>query len=218
MDSQILKPALWIVLDNSDTPDQDWSVAKENPLVYYEQVAETKPIGWLRNRCLDLALERDADFIVFWDDDDYYPPTRISSGVEALVENPDGDIAGSSKMYLLLTKENVFMTTGPFHDKHATAATWTIRKRYAQSHRFNPEKKRGEELDFTKEWTANIIQVPAEKVIVVMGHSQNTVNKSDLFERPQLYKAEILNQANGRMCFRMQWPVQWGLFQSTFSA
>jgi glycosyltransferase involved in cell wall biosynthesis len=217
METQLLKPDVWVVLDNSETPDQDWSPAKENPLVYYEEVKETKPIGWLRNRCLELALERGADFIVFWDDDDYYPPTRISSGVEALVQNPTGEIAGSSQMYLLLTKENVLMTTGPFHDHHATAATWTIRKKYAETHRFDPEKRRGEELTFTNEWKAIMIQVPAEKVIVVMGHTQNTVDKSDLYVHPHLYNAAILNDANGRMVFRLRWPVQWDLFRSTFS-
>lgn len=217
MDAQILKPDTWIVLDNSETPEQDWSVAIENPMVYYERVPETKPIGWLRNRCLELALERGADFIVFWDDDDYYPPTRISSGVEALVQTPEGDIAGSSKMYLLLTKENMFLTTGPFHDHHATAATWTIRKKYAETHRFDPEKLRGEEVTFTKDWKANMVQVDPEKVIVVMGHTRNTVDKSDLAVRPHVYNATIVNQANGKMVFRLRWPVQWDLFRSTFS-
>lgn len=216
MNTQIRQPDLWIVLDNSSCPADDWAVAKDRPGVLYERVYGVHPIGWMRNRCLDLALENGADAIVFWDDDDYYPPTRISSGVAALEANPDADIAGSSKMYLLLTQENVLMTTGPFGPTHATAATWTVRARYARTHRFVETKERGEELEFTREWTAKMVHVPAEDTIVVMGHSRNTVNKSDLLVRPHLYRADFVNSANGKMVFRTRWPVQWEVFRTTF--
>ena len=218
MNSQLLQPDLWIVLDNSSRPADDWSVAKDHPKVLYERVYEKKPIGWLRNRCLDLALENGADYIVFWDDDDYYPPTRISKGVEALEKDPTADISGCSKMYILIIPENVLMSTGPFQDKHATAATWTIRRSYAEKHRFDPEKLRAEEVTFTKDWSANVIQLNPEDVIVVMGHWRNTVDKSQLVDRPNLFKAEFVNSDNGKFAFRVRWPVQWDLWKQTFSA
>lgn len=214
--SQRLKPDLWIVVDNSSCPADDWSVSADVPWVHYDRVHGEKPIGWLRNRCLELALEKGADYIVFWDDDDYYPPTRISAGVEALEADPTLDMTGSSKMYLLLTRENVLMTTGPFHDAHATAATHTIRRRYAEQHRFDPEKARGEEVTFTKGWTAKLKQIPPEDTIVVMGHSRNTVDKSQLLLRPQMFNATIVNDINGKMAFRARWPVPWGLWKRTF--
>lgn len=214
--SQTMKPDVWVVVDNSSRPADDWSVAKDLPYVVYDRVHEPKPIGWLRNRCLELALEHGADYIVFWDDDDYYPPTRISSGVQALEADPTLDMTGSSKMYLLLTRENVLMTTGPFHDRHATAATHTIRRSYAEAHRFDPEKLRGEEITFTKGWTANLKQIPAEDTIVVMGHSRNTVDKSQLLLRPRMFNATIVNDINGKMAFRSRWPVPWGLWKRTF--
>lgn len=217
MDSQLLKPNLWIVLDNSTHPDQDWSVAKECLDVLYERVEEAKTIGWLRNRCLELALENGADYIVFWDDDDYYPPTRISVSIRALEENPTADIAGSSKMYVLLTRENVLMTTGPFVENHATGATMVVRRRYAEKNRFDPKKERGEEITFTKDWTAKVVQLNAEDVIVVMGHRQNTVDKSELLENPRRFNGTVLNTANGKMVVRSRWPLPWDLFRSTFS-
>lgn len=216
MDAQLQKPDIWIVLDNSTSSSEDWSVSTQCPFVSYQHIEEPKPIGWLRNKCLELALESGADYIVFWDDDDYYPPTRISSGVSALESNPSADISGSSKMYLLLTKENVLMTTGPFHDKHATAATWTIRRRYAENNQFDSTKQKGEEVTFTKDWKATMVQVPSEQVIVVMGHSRNTVDKSDLLARPQVYNAAIVNRDNGKMVVRSKWPIPWTLFRNTF--
>lgn len=219
MNMQVRKPDLWVILDNSTNPAEDWSVAKDSsPNVYYERVYETRPIGWLRNRCLEIALEKGAEYIVFWDDDDYYPPTRISTGVEALEKNPTADISGSSKMYLLLTRENVLMTTGPFHEKHATAATWTVRRRCADTHRFDDTKEKGEEVTFTKGWAVNVVQVPPEDMIVVMGHGRNTVDKSDLIKRPHVYNAKVVNDANGKMSVRIRWQsLPWDLFRSTFS-
>lgn len=214
MDAQIMKPDVWIVVDNSTDPHQDWSVATD---VLYEKINEPKTIGWLRNRCLEIALEQGATYIVFWDDDDYYPPTRISSGVKALVEHPEADISGTTTMYLLLTRENVLMTTGPFHDHHCTGATMTIHRKYAEKHRFDESKTRGEEVTFTEGWKAKVVQVKPEECIVVMGHNQNTVDKSDLLKRPHVYNARIINDANGKMIFRVRWPVPWDLWKQTFS-
>jgi glycosyltransferase involved in cell wall biosynthesis len=209
------KPDKWIVVDNSTAPAYDWSVSKDFPLVDYHRVYEPKSVGALRNICIDKALEAGADYIVFWDDDDYYPPERISCGIEALQQNPEADIAASSHMYVLLTKENALMEVGPFQLKHGTAATYTIRRRYVETHRF-PEKAKGEEYEFTNQWTANLIQVPAEKTIVVMGHSRNTVNKSDIYKTPQVFMGKVINAVNGKMAVRVRWPVPWDLFRSTF--
>jgi glycosyltransferase involved in cell wall biosynthesis len=217
MKQQVLKPDVWVVVDNSSDPSADWSVSTGDPTVLYEHIDGEQTIAQLRNRCLELALANGADMIAFWDDDDYYPPTRIWTGVRALEDNPDADMSGTSEMYMLLTRENVLMSTGPFGPTHATAATWTIRRKYAETHRFDPTKTRAEEPTFTNQWTAKMIQVPAEDMIVVMGHSKNTVDKSDVLKRPQVYSAKILNSDNGKQVVRSRWPVPWGLFRTTFS-
>lgn len=210
MNAQTMKPDVWFVLDNST----DWS---DTPGILYESVAEQKPIGWMRNRCLEKALELGAEYIVFWDDDDYYPPKRIETAIKALQANPTADIAGSSKMYMLVIPENVLMTTGPFHDKHSTAATMVVRRRYAETHRFLESKERGEEKSFTGDWAANIVQVSAEDTIVVMGHGRNTVDKSDVAKNPKKYSAVVVNSINGKQVFRVRWPVEWDLWKRTFS-
>lgn len=209
------KPEKWIVMDNSTSPAHDWSVAKGLSFVEYHRIHGRESIGALRNRCIDRALELGAEYIVFWDDDDYYTPERISSGIEALEADPTADLAASSHMYLLLTKENVLMEIGPFSENHGTAATYTIRRRFIETHRF-PDKSRGEEMQFTEEWKAKIAQVPGEKTMVVMGHSHNTINKSDIFKAPGLFRAKILNDVNGKMAVRTRWPIPWDIFRSTY--
>jgi len=203
----------WVVVDNSDVYGQAW----DSEGLIYEQIDTQRTVSWMRNRCIEIALGLpQCDYIVFWDDDDFYPRTRISTGVKALEDEPDKDIAASSKMFLLLTRENVLMTTGPFHANHGTAATYTVRREYAEKNRFDPQKVRGEELSFTNKWAAKMVQVPAEDTIVVMGHAGNTVDKSDLLARPSTYKAEIINRDNGRRVFQSRWNVPWDLFLSTF--
>ena len=215
MDAQTVRPDAWIVVDNSTLPRYDWSPSASHSLVEYHTILEPKSIGWLRNHCMQLALSMGAEFIVFWDDDDYYPPQRIAAGLEGLRSTPTADIAASSHMYVLLTKENALMEVGPFNPQHGTAATYTIRRRYAETHTF-PDVSRGEELLFTNQWTAPMVQVPAEKTIVVMGHSRNTVDKSMIYATPQMFKGKMINEVNGKMMFRSRWPVPWGLFRSTF--
>lgn len=209
------KPDRWIVMDNSTSPAYDWSVSKDCPLVDYHRVIGQITIGSLRNRCIEKALELGAEYVVFWDDDDYYPPERISAGIEALQKNPTAELAASSRMFVLLTKENVFMEVGPFGDSHGTAATYTIRRRYLETHRF-PDQAKGEECEFTNQWKTPMVQVSPEHTIVVMGHSRNTVNKSDIYKSPQTFNGRILNEVNGKMSLRVRWPIPWGLFLSTF--
>ena len=215
MDAQTTRPDAWIVVDNSTMIEHDWSPSASHPLVEYHSIVEPKSIGWLRNHSIQLALAMGAETIVFWDDDDYYPPDRIQTGVEALQSNPTADIAASSQMYVLLTRENALMEVGPFNPHHGTAATYTIRRRYAETHSF-PDVSRGEELLFTNHWTAEMVQLPPEKTIVVMGHSRNTVNKSVIHATPQAFKANMINDVNGKMVFRSRWRVPWDLFRSTF--
>lgn len=44
-----------------------------------------------------------------------------------------------------------------------------------------------------------------EDSILVMGHSRNTVNKSDVGKKPHKFVASVLNSANGKMVARMKW-------------
>ena len=216
MRAQTMKPDRWIVLDNTQGQG-GWAPSEMNTLHRYP---EQLTIAEMRNKCLELALETGCEFIVFWDDDDYYPPTRIQVGVDALTAKPMADIAGCSFMYMMLTELNALMSVGPYQDKHATAATWTMRRRYALNNRFDPSRTFGEEASFTHGWNANLIQVDSEKTIVVMGHRGNTVSKTDVFWNPERYLAKVVNNINGKQAFRSRWtltPELWGLWRTTFS-
>jgi hypothetical protein len=216
MQAQTMKPDLWIVLDNTQG-EGGW---KSSDLVVLHTHTEPLTIAQMRNKCIELAMNAGCEFIVFWDDDDYYPPTRIQTGVDALQAKPSADIAGCSFMYLMLTELNALMSVGPYQDKHATAGTWTLRRRYAMNNTFDATRTFGEEASFTHGWNANLIQVDSEKTIVVMGHKGNTVSKTQVFWEPEKYLAKVVNNINGKQAFRSRWaltPELWDLWRTTFS-
>ena len=216
MRTQTLKPDHWIVLDNTQG-EGGWTTSE---LVTLHTHTEPLTIAQMRNKCLELALKTGCEFIVFWDDDDYYPPMRIQTGVEALEARTSADIAGSSFMYMMQTELNVLMSVGPYQDRHATAATWTLRRRYALNNTFDERKTFGEEASFTHDWKAKLIQVNAQQTIVVMGHKGNTVSKTDVFWNPDKYLAKVVNNINGKQAFRSRWnltPELWDLWKTTFS-
>ena len=66
MEMQVRRPDLWVIVDNSTSPAEDWSVARDIPGILYERVAGPRTVGALRNRCIELALEQGADIVVFW--------------------------------------------------------------------------------------------------------------------------------------------------------
>lgn len=216
MRAQTMKPDLWIVLDNTQG-EGGW---KESELITLHRHAEPLTIAQMRNTCIELAIKAGCEFIVFWDDDDYYPPARIQIGVDALKDKPSADIAGCSLMHLMLTELNALMTVGPYQDKHATAGTWTLRRRYAMNNTFDVTKTFGEEASFTHGWKANLIQVDPHQTIVVMGHKGNTVSKTQVFWEPEKFLAKVVNTINGKQAFRSRWnltPELWDLWRTTFS-
>lgn len=82
-----------IVVDDGTDPIGD--LLPGDPRIVYVRLAERKSVGAKRN----LACERArGTFIVHWDDDDWYPPSRVRVQIDALRQR-GGDVCGSSVVY-----------------------------------------------------------------------------------------------------------------------
>ena len=210
-----MKPDHWIVLDN--TPgDGGWTPSE---LTTLHRHPEPLTIAEMRNKCLELALETGCEFIVFWDDDDYYMPQRIRVSVEALQKSPQHDIIGCAVMTVFLTRENVLMDVGPYGHNHATAATYLFRAKCAETRYFLETANKAEEGTFTRDWTLEMIMLPAEDILLVIGHAHNTVNKSEIFEDQRKFGGRIHNSDNAKNLVRFQWvkdPSMWAVLRKTF--
>jgi glycosyltransferase involved in cell wall biosynthesis len=173
----------WIIIDDGTDPIED--IVSSHPSVKYFKYDEKMTLGKKRNLMHKKAC---GDIIVYMDDDDYYPPNRVSHAVERLMENPTALCAGSSEMYIYF-KENEeneekskMVQFGPYGPNHATAGTFAFKRKLLKETQYNEEACLAEEREFLKNYTVPFVQLDPLKTILVFSHSHNTFDKRVLLE------------------------------------
>jgi hypothetical protein len=121
------------------------------------------------------------------DDDDYYPPDRVSSVVEAFKKNPKIDLAGSSEMNLYYLDSKKIYTIGPYNQNHATNGTMAWRKRYSDRHKYDEFVTKTEEITFLENFKHQMIQLNPLSTILVICHTDNTADKDELRKEHMTY-------------------------------
>ena len=169
----------WIILDDGRDKVEDLFVeaAKMIPNLRYISYPEKLRIGEKRNR---LNKEAKGQIIIAMDDDDYYPPQRIQTVVDAFKKHPAIDLAGSSKMYMYYMDNKKIYSIGPYGPQHATNGTMAWRKRYSDKHKYDDYVTKGEELSFLENYKHPLIQLDPNSSILVICHTDNTVDKTRL--------------------------------------
>ena len=149
----------WIIVD--DGTDKIEDLVSHIPEVKYFKYDEKMTLGKKRNLLNEKAK---GDIIIYMDDDDYYPPERVSHAVEAL-EKSSALIAGCSDIYLyecdidclIRLSDNIFALTRHEHDLSKPL----IDKRYGSHDAF-------------------IFNSPLDKKILVnLHHIQNVAGSDD---------------------------------------
>lgn len=169
----------WIVLDDGSDPVGDLfeSVPAQFPNFRYIRETTKLLIGAKRNRLND---EAKGDIIVAIDDDDYYPPERVSHVVTKFKQNPAIQLAGSSEIFMYYTDIKTIYKLGPYNRNHATNGTMAWRKSYAVEHRYDETVTHAEEKSFLEDYKHPMIQLDSMKVMLVLAHAENTFNKKEL--------------------------------------
>ena len=169
----------WIIVD--DGTDKIEDIVKDHPLVKYFKYDEKMPLGKKRNIMHKKAC---GSIIVYMDDDDYYPPERVSHAVEMLLKNPEALCAGSSEMYIYFKDTDQMIQFGPYGPNHATAGTFAFRKELLREHKYNNDACLAEEREFLKGYTVPFVQLDSIKTILVFSHRHNTFDKRTLLNDP----------------------------------
>ena len=125
-----------------------------------------------------------GDIIVCMDDDDYYPPTRISHAVHMLTSS-SALIAGCSRAYIYFYLTRSFFQSKSFGEGHSTNNCLAYKREYLENHSHEYALSSSEEPSFTNDFTEPMIQLDPMKTIVISGHSQNTVNKEKICHSTQ---------------------------------
>ena len=168
----------WIIVD--DGTDKIEDLVTHIPQVKYFKYDNKLSLGTKRNITNEQAK---GDIIVYMDDDDYYPPDRVSHAVDKLRQNPKALCAGSSAMYIYFKHIQKMYQFGPYGPNHATAATFAFRKELLLKTRFDESASLAEEKKFLKDYTIPFVQLDPLKSILVFSHNHNSFDKKELLKQ-----------------------------------
>ena len=168
----------WIIVD--DGTDKIEDLVSHISQVKYFKYNDKLSLGKKRN----ISHEKSSgDIIIYMDDDDYYPPERISHAVETLQKNPQALCAGSSEMFIYFKHINKMYKFGPYGPNHATAATFAFRKELLQQTKYDETACLAEEKYFLKNYTIPFVQLDSMKSILVFSHNHNSFDKKQLLNQ-----------------------------------
>jgi glycosyltransferase involved in cell wall biosynthesis len=169
----------WIIIDDGTDKVGDLfaEAAKTIPNIKYISLPDKLLIGQKRNLLNDNAK---GDIMVAMDDDDYYPPDRVSHVVTRFASQPTIQLAGASEMYLYFRTDGKIIKAGPYNQNHCTNGTMAYRRAYMLSHRYDEKQTHAEEKSFLDDYKNPMIQLDPFKCILVMCHSDNTFDKNNL--------------------------------------
>jgi glycosyltransferase involved in cell wall biosynthesis len=165
----------WIIIDDGTDPIED--LVASHPRVKYFKYDTKMTLGRKRNL---LHEKSRGEILVYMDDDDYYPPKRVSHAVEMLISHPDALCAGSSEIYIYFKHIKQMKRFGPYGPNHATAGTFAFKRKLLKNNRYNDDACLAEERAFLKDYTVPFVQLDPMKVILVFSHEHNTFDKRKL--------------------------------------
>jgi len=188
----------WVIIDDGTDPIED--LVSQHPCVRYFRLEEKVSLGKKRNMMHDQAR---GDILVYMDDDDYYPPDRVSHAVNTLLDHRKRKtgikLAGSSEMCIYFKPENLrfsepfpldptnqwcgqMVQFGPYGPNHATAATFAFWKELLADRNLAYDESAclAEERAFLRGYTVPMAQLDPMKVILVFSHEHNTFDKRTL--------------------------------------
>tara|TARA_B110000503_G_C7161192_1_gene419737 strand:+ start:3049 stop:4101 length:1053 start_codon:yes stop_codon:yes gene_type:complete len=171
----------WIIIDDGTDKVVDLITEANIPQIQYISVENKMSLGAKRNF---MHSKTKGSIIVYMDDDDYYPPQRISHAVERLQERKDALCAGASEIYVYFKHINKMYQAGPYGPNHATAGTFAFRRELLDQTNYEDRAALAEEKHFLKNYTIPFVQLDPLKTILVFSHTQNTFDKKKLLENP----------------------------------
>jgi glycosyltransferase involved in cell wall biosynthesis len=165
----------WIIID--DGTDKIEDLVKEIPNVKYFKYDTKMPLGKKRNL---MHTKTKGEIIIYMDDDDYYPPERVSHAVTMLLSHPKALCAGASEIYIYFKHIEKMYQFGPYGPNHATAGTFAFKRQLLKNHSYDDNASLAEERAFLKDYTVPFVQLEPKKTILVFSHRHNTFDKKTL--------------------------------------
>ena len=171
----------WLILDDGTDKVKDLFDASGLTNIRYYSEDSKQNIGVKRNRLNELAK---GEIVVCMDDDDFYPPERVSHAVSKLTSQKGALIAGSSELFMYYTDNKKIYKIGPYGQWHATNGTMAYYKRYFDTHKYDETVTHAEETSFLNRYSEPMVQLNSDRVMLVLSHTENTFDKRKLRDTP----------------------------------
>lgn len=172
----------WIIVDDGTDKIKDLLDSANIPQIRYFSVDRQMKLGEKRNF---MHKHVKGSIVVYMDDDDYYPPERVSHSVDMLMSNKDALCAGSSEIYIYFKHIQKMYQFGPYGPNHATAGTFAFKYELIKQSEYDNDAALAEERQFLKNYTVPFVQLDPMKTILVFSHNHNTFDKRKLLEMHQ---------------------------------
>ena len=167
----------WIIIDDGSDKIED--LVSDISQVKYFKYDEKMSLGKKRNLMHEKSC---GSIIVYMDDDDYYPPQRVSHAVNMLLTHPNALCAGASEIYIWFKHIQKMFQFGPYGPNHATAGTFAFKRELLKDHKYDDHAALAEEKAFLKNYSVPFVQLEPKKTILVFSHIHNTFDKKKLLE------------------------------------
>jgi len=193
----------WVIVEGSKTLEdciQNEQFIKNElkctiPIVYVpgyhidlsgNQVYNGNHLGQLRNISNKTST---GDICVCFDDDDFYPPTRVEHSVQMLMSSK-AEIAGCSSKYLYDFSLQRLFKFKQFGPNHSTNDCMAYKRSYFENDKnsYDPTADQAEEASWTKKFSNPMVQLDAKHTIIGSSHSSNTFNKREICTFSCLWK------------------------------
>lgn len=141
--------------------------------IRYIHHPERLALGKKRNMLNALAV---GEYILCMDDDDFYPADKITYTI-AMMQRHRALISGSDQISIWYSHINRIFKTHSFGPQNILNGTFCYHRNYLKKHRYDDDCNLSEEAGFTHNFTASPLQLPGERTILCISHSQNTFDK-----------------------------------------
>lgn len=165
-----------IILDDSEHSNDDLIAMMVDPsvcTVRYVHSPQRLDLGKKRNMLNEMAK---GEYIICFDDDDYYPPNKISAQVAAMQGN-NALFSGSDTIYIWYSHLDKIYQTHAFGERHALNGTFGYHRNFLKNHRYEDTATLAEEQAFLNNFTAPVQQIDPRQAILCISHSANTYDK-----------------------------------------
>jgi glycosyltransferase involved in cell wall biosynthesis len=168
-----------IIVD--DSPETNEDIIKQyntDKNIRYYHLKEKLELGKKRNYINSLIK---GEYVVCFDDDDYYPPERVAHAI-TMLQSSKKQIAGSTRISIYYTALDKIYEFGPYGANHGTNGTFAYHRDYLKNHSYQDDAKMAEEKFFLKDYTEPLVQLDPYKTIICISHACNTFDKHNVIK------------------------------------